>query len=209
MGFWRSRECGQTAVEYAVILALIISVALLSVGNLGKKINKTYQPLANALPGDGGSGGGSGGGSDYGIAQVTRVQPALGKPALSEKWQSYFMQDMGLVGTAENSDRPEELSDRPFQGLDSRWMWTGVALFLGFMIVASLAVHALERNYLRASALLAGGFMLASLIFSLVNNLQLTLAHMVVSLFIKGTVGFAVALLVGFPFRLYRSRNDP
>jgi len=42
-------EDGPTAVEYAVMLALIIVVCLLAIGNLGKAASKTFQSAASSL----------------------------------------------------------------------------------------------------------------------------------------------------------------
>jgi pilus assembly protein Flp/PilA len=45
----RSEE-GATATEYAVMLALIIIVAIGAITILGKKVNNTFQNIANQLP---------------------------------------------------------------------------------------------------------------------------------------------------------------
>lgn len=42
-------EDGPTAVEYAVMLALIIVVCLLAIGNLGKAANATFQNISTEL----------------------------------------------------------------------------------------------------------------------------------------------------------------
>jgi pilus assembly protein Flp/PilA len=42
-------EDGPTAVEYAVMLALIIIVCLLAIGNVGKTTSATFQSMANSL----------------------------------------------------------------------------------------------------------------------------------------------------------------
>jgi hypothetical protein len=64
-----------------------------------------------------------------------------------------------------------------------------------------------EKRYVRAAALLAGGFMLASLILCLFGDGQFSLARTVVSLCAKGSATFVTALLVGIPFKIYRSRK--
>ena len=43
------REDGPTAVEYAVMLALIIIVSIISITSLGTNVNKTFTKVANAL----------------------------------------------------------------------------------------------------------------------------------------------------------------
>jgi pilus assembly protein Flp/PilA len=43
-------EDGPTAVEYAVMLALIIVVCIASVTALGTNANNTFQTVKNALP---------------------------------------------------------------------------------------------------------------------------------------------------------------
>jgi pilus assembly protein Flp/PilA len=47
-------EDGPTAVEYAVMLALIIIVCLVSIQAIGTNANLTFNSVANALPGGGG-----------------------------------------------------------------------------------------------------------------------------------------------------------
>ena len=47
--FLRNDE-GPTAVEYAVMLALIIVVCIASVTALGQNANTTFQTVKNALP---------------------------------------------------------------------------------------------------------------------------------------------------------------
>ena len=42
-------EDGPTAVEYAVMLALIIIVCLVAIGNVGKGTSRTFQSVANSL----------------------------------------------------------------------------------------------------------------------------------------------------------------
>jgi pilus assembly protein Flp/PilA len=43
-------EDGPTAVEYAVMLALIIVVALAAITTLGGKVNSTFTSVNSALP---------------------------------------------------------------------------------------------------------------------------------------------------------------
>ena len=43
------REDGPTAVEYAVMLALIIIVCIISITALGTNANKTYTKVSNTL----------------------------------------------------------------------------------------------------------------------------------------------------------------
>src|SRR5205823_213875 len=45
------REDGPTAVEYAVMLALIIVVCLVAITALGTKASSTFVSVANTLPG--------------------------------------------------------------------------------------------------------------------------------------------------------------
>jgi pilus assembly protein Flp/PilA len=42
-------EDGPTAVEYAVMLALIIVVCLLAIQNIGKATSSTFQNVANSM----------------------------------------------------------------------------------------------------------------------------------------------------------------
>ena len=42
-------EEGPTAVEYAVMLALIIVVCLVAIGNIGKGASQTFQSVAQSL----------------------------------------------------------------------------------------------------------------------------------------------------------------
>ena len=44
------REDGPTAVEYAVMLALIIVVCIGAITTLGQKANTTFNTIDNALP---------------------------------------------------------------------------------------------------------------------------------------------------------------
>jgi pilus assembly protein Flp/PilA len=44
-------EDGPTAVEYAVMLALIVIVCLAAIGNIGTNANKTFTTIANSLAG--------------------------------------------------------------------------------------------------------------------------------------------------------------
>jgi pilus assembly protein Flp/PilA len=46
--FLRS-DCGPTAVEYAVMLALIIVVCLVAIGTLGTNTQTTFTNIANSL----------------------------------------------------------------------------------------------------------------------------------------------------------------
>ena len=59
-------EDGPTAVEYAVMLALIIIVCLGAISTIGQNANTTFETVAGELAGAGGgsgSGSGSGGGT--------------------------------------------------------------------------------------------------------------------------------------------------
>ncbi|HEV3260956.1 MAG TPA: Flp family type IVb pilin [Gemmataceae bacterium] len=47
------REDGPTAVEYAVMLSLIIIVCLVAITSLGTNANKTFTKVSNALAGSG------------------------------------------------------------------------------------------------------------------------------------------------------------
>lgn len=44
------REDGPTAVEYAVMLALIVVVCLTAIQNIGTRANATFQSVAAKLP---------------------------------------------------------------------------------------------------------------------------------------------------------------
>ena len=48
-------EDGPTAVEYAVMLALIIIVCLTAITNIGTNANATFNSVASKLPAGGGS----------------------------------------------------------------------------------------------------------------------------------------------------------
>ena len=43
-------EDGPTAVEYAVMLALIVVVCLATITNIGSRANTTFNSIANKLP---------------------------------------------------------------------------------------------------------------------------------------------------------------
>jgi pilus assembly protein Flp/PilA len=47
-------EDGPTAVEYAVMLALIIVVCLVSIGSLGTAVNSAFANITSELQSDGG-----------------------------------------------------------------------------------------------------------------------------------------------------------
>ena len=53
-------EDGPTAVEYAVMLALIVIVCLTAIRSIGTNANTTFESVGNALAGGGGEGGGGG-----------------------------------------------------------------------------------------------------------------------------------------------------
>jgi Flp pilus assembly pilin Flp len=46
----RDREEGQAAVEYGVLVALIIAVAIVTIGLLGGKVNAAFDLVQNAMP---------------------------------------------------------------------------------------------------------------------------------------------------------------
>lgn len=48
IGFFKNED-GPTAVEYAVMLALIIVVCLTAIGTLGKQANNTFSFTSNKL----------------------------------------------------------------------------------------------------------------------------------------------------------------
>lgn len=52
-------EDGPTAVEYAVMLALIVIVCLAAIGTIGTNAKTTFETIGNSL----GTGGGGGGGT--------------------------------------------------------------------------------------------------------------------------------------------------
>lgn len=43
-------EEGATATEYAVMLALIIIVSIVAINLLGRKVNNTFENIADSLP---------------------------------------------------------------------------------------------------------------------------------------------------------------
>ena len=47
--FW-TEECGATAVEYAIMLALIIIVCMSAIATLGTKVSSTYVDVEAVLP---------------------------------------------------------------------------------------------------------------------------------------------------------------
>ena len=49
--FWRFLSCedGPTAVEYAVMLGLIIMVCVLSIGQLGTTTSENFEPVRDIL----------------------------------------------------------------------------------------------------------------------------------------------------------------
>jgi Flp pilus assembly pilin Flp len=49
------REDGQAAVEYGVLLALILVVSIVTIGLLGGEVLDAFQSVLDALPGGGGS----------------------------------------------------------------------------------------------------------------------------------------------------------
>jgi pilus assembly protein Flp/PilA len=50
------REDGQAAVEYGVLLALILVVSIVVIGLLGGEVQAAFQSVVDALPGGGGGG---------------------------------------------------------------------------------------------------------------------------------------------------------
>lgn len=48
-------EDGPTAVEYAVMLALIVIVCLAAINSIGQNANTTFQNVANSIQGTGGT----------------------------------------------------------------------------------------------------------------------------------------------------------
>ena len=46
----RDREEGQAAVEYGVLVALIIAVCIVAIGLLGGKVNTAFTAVKDALP---------------------------------------------------------------------------------------------------------------------------------------------------------------
>jgi pilus assembly protein Flp/PilA len=51
-------EDGPTAVEYAVMLALIVIVCLAAINSIGQNASTTFTNVANSIQGAGGGGGG-------------------------------------------------------------------------------------------------------------------------------------------------------
>jgi pilus assembly protein Flp/PilA len=49
IGQFVQREDGPTAVEYAVMLALIIIVCIISITSLGTNVNKAFTKISNTL----------------------------------------------------------------------------------------------------------------------------------------------------------------
>lgn len=54
-------EDGATAIEYALMAALIAGVIVAAVGGLGTQVSDTFDDIKTAITGGGSSGGGSGG----------------------------------------------------------------------------------------------------------------------------------------------------
>jgi pilus assembly protein Flp/PilA len=52
-------EDGPTAVEYAVMLALIVIVCLTAISSIGTNANTTFQNVADSISGAGGAAGAS------------------------------------------------------------------------------------------------------------------------------------------------------
>ena len=50
------REDGQAAVEYGVLLALILVVSIAVIGLLGGEVKDAFQGVLDAIPGGGGGG---------------------------------------------------------------------------------------------------------------------------------------------------------
>jgi pilus assembly protein Flp/PilA len=48
------REDGQAAVEYGVLLALILVVSIVVIGTMGGLVQDAFQSVVDALPGGGG-----------------------------------------------------------------------------------------------------------------------------------------------------------
>ena len=48
-----SREEGQAAVEYGVLLALILVVAIVAIGVLGGEVNDAFNAVVDKMPGGG------------------------------------------------------------------------------------------------------------------------------------------------------------
>jgi pilus assembly protein Flp/PilA len=53
VGNFLAREDGPTAVEYAVMLALIIVVCITAITTLGRNANNTFTTVGNAVAGAG------------------------------------------------------------------------------------------------------------------------------------------------------------
>jgi pilus assembly protein Flp/PilA len=66
MARFAKNEEGPTAVEYAVLLALIVSVCMAAIYLLGQNSNTTFGKVGSAIQATSGSGsGGSGGGPTF------------------------------------------------------------------------------------------------------------------------------------------------
>jgi pilus assembly protein Flp/PilA len=59
-------ERGQGVIEYAVLLALILLVAIVMIKAVGPKVNNTFNKINANLSGGGGGGGGGGEGGGGG-----------------------------------------------------------------------------------------------------------------------------------------------
>jgi Flp pilus assembly pilin Flp len=46
----RNREEGQAAVEYGVLLALILAVCIVLIGDVGDKVSTAFQTIKDNLP---------------------------------------------------------------------------------------------------------------------------------------------------------------
>ncbi|WP_158513957.1 hypothetical protein [Syntrophotalea acetylenica] len=136
------------------------------------------------------------------------LQPTrTGTPRLVGYLPCYIVQGIGPVAPVAGEDVSESAAGGSYPLSERPLLWVGVGLFIGIAILASLAVHAVEKRYWRAAVLIPAGFMLAFLIFYFFAAQSLTLAQIILSLLAKGGVTLITALLVGLPFKIYRSRK--
>ena len=60
---WFDCEEGQDLIEYALIIALVVVVAVAALGAMGGQINSTWTSITNTLKAGGGTGTGTGTGT--------------------------------------------------------------------------------------------------------------------------------------------------
>ena len=66
---------GQDLIEYAVLIALIAAVVIVTAGGIGLKVPGLYEPTVAALPGDPGESSGPGRGGNPGTGNPGNDKP--------------------------------------------------------------------------------------------------------------------------------------